>query len=409
MPDIITSSTEYIIPKKDNHSKVEVEIGDVKQPIFYPQVKIKNWDNETNFSVRLNEDVTGSTNELKGSIINWKSADQKKEVNIYELDASSPEFEDGGLEFEIILYERPINNIVTFSIETKGLKFTKQIDPKDLPANIRDMVDPPDNVIGSYAVYHKYQKHDLSKIGGQNYKTGKAFHIYRPKIEDSDGNWTWGDLNIDTTAKVLTVTIPQEFLDNAIYPIKHAAGLTLGYTSIGGTPVGFAGSGTAIYSYGGNPSVDGTASKITAYLYLFSAGSNNFKGAIWNSTTLISNGVSAAVNVSSTSPSWYDSVYSTEPSLTTGGDYNIGVISDSGNLITRADNAGTTGLGDIDLGNNYASPQNLGGGVVVLDPSVYATYEGIPGYGNNVNTVAAANIGSINGVATANIESVDGV
>ncbi len=41
---------------KDNPKDfIEVEVGDSKQEDFYPQTKIKRWDNECNFSVRLND------------------------------------------------------------------------------------------------------------------------------------------------------------------------------------------------------------------------------------------------------------------------------------------------------------------------------------------------------------------
>ena len=87
---------------------------------------------------------------------------------------------------------------------------------------------------GSYAVYHQTQEGDYTALGGKNYKAGKAFHIYRPRIEDATGASCWGELNIDVKAGLLTVTIPQDWLDQAVYPVRHAAGLTFGYTSIGG-------------------------------------------------------------------------------------------------------------------------------------------------------------------------------
>ena len=39
------------------------------------------------------------------------------------------------------------------------------------------------------------------KARGKNYKTGKAFHIYRPLITDGAGKTVWGELNIDLTAE----------------------------------------------------------------------------------------------------------------------------------------------------------------------------------------------------------------
>jgi len=52
---------------------------------------------------------------------------------------------------------------------------------------------------------------------------------------DAAGTEVWGDLNIDTKAGLLTVTIPQAFLDKAVYPVRHAAGLEFGLHTEGGT------------------------------------------------------------------------------------------------------------------------------------------------------------------------------
>ncbi|MBA7507053.1 hypothetical protein ES706_05769 [subsurface metagenome] len=86
------------------------------------------------------------------------------------------------------------------------------------------------NVVGSYAVYHKWKRDYV--VGGTNYANGKLFHIYRPKIIDDDQNWVWGKLSFDEGTGVLTVTIPQDWLENAKTPIWIDP--TFGYESIGG-------------------------------------------------------------------------------------------------------------------------------------------------------------------------------
>src|SRR5690606_132791 len=73
----------------------------------------------------------------------------------------------------------------------------------------------PENVKGSYAVYHVSKKNHIK--GKKNYGSGKAFHIFRPKVHDAEGNETWADLLIENGE--LIITVPQEFLDKAIYPI----------------------------------------------------------------------------------------------------------------------------------------------------------------------------------------------
>lgn len=247
----IENNTFSFKPKDIDKDRIETEIGDIKQPEFYPQVKIKRWDNEVNFSVRLKHEEENpiiTSNEEK---INWKG--DKVEVDFYDIKEG-----EGGYEFEITLKEKPKSNKVEFSLNTKGLNFYYQ--PELTQEEIDNGDRRPENVIGSYAVYCSEEK--INYVGGKEYKTGKVAHIYRPKIEDANGSWVWGKLNIDKEKGILSVEIPQEFLDNATYPIRHAAGLTVGYTSAGATSVNF--------SYGmlyGTKATgaSGTAESMTAY------------------------------------------------------------------------------------------------------------------------------------------------
>jgi hypothetical protein len=101
--------------------------------------------------------------------------------------------------------------------------------PELTPEEIAEGTDRPENVVGSYAVYHKTKRDHV--IGQTNYATGKAFHIYRPKVWDADGNEIWAELSYaDGT---LSVTVPQSFLDSAVYPVRVDP--TFGYTSLGAT------------------------------------------------------------------------------------------------------------------------------------------------------------------------------
>jgi hypothetical protein len=86
----------------------------------------------------------------------------------------------------------------------------------------------PDNVVDSYAVYSKHKGHAK---GQTNYQAGKLFHIYRPQATDAKGNTIWADLAYNNG--VLTVTVPQAFLDSAAYPLLIDP--TFGNTVGGGT------------------------------------------------------------------------------------------------------------------------------------------------------------------------------
>lgn len=217
---------------KEKARQIDVEIGDIKQDAFLPQIKIKQWSNEANFSMRLvDDDYNGKVSEKQGAI-EWKKG--IKTARMYPLKG----FENGGLEFEVEFASKPDTNVVEFSIQSKELDFFYQEEVSDTHATKRaehwgiSLEEAkrrirPENIVGSYAVYHKTKRNNF--VGGKEYRTGKAFHIYRPHAEDANGKRVWCDLNIEND--VLRVTIPQDFLDSAMYPI--IVDPTFGHTTIG--------------------------------------------------------------------------------------------------------------------------------------------------------------------------------
>jgi len=353
------NNTYMATPKKD----IEVEVGDIKQKDFYPQVKLKKWDNEVNFSARLITDVKQKPSKKEDTI----STDN---IRFYNLD-DSDEFPEGGYEFDVLLKSKPDTNIMTFSIQTKGLRFVYQGELTE--EDIKLGAVRPDNIIGSYAVY--YDGNPINVEGGKEYKAGKAFHIYRPKIKDANNNWTWGELSIDTANNLLTVTIPQEFLDMATYPVSHAAGLTVGYTTAGASNFGI--SVNRWYS-GVVSSALVTAnfdvSKLTASVF---AGPRNYKGMIaeFDSATIITNGISGAVADSQNwAQHWQDIAYSVHPIIVNGTAPCLGAIGDGDwGLYFDSD---VSYYFAADTSNSYASPADptdlsYSAGYHV---SIYATY-----------------------------------
>ncbi len=121
---------------------------------------------------------------------------------------------DGGVRFELVLKKkRPaMSNSIIFPIVANNLRFSRQpfLTQQDIDAGIRC----PINVEGSYAIYHISKKNN-------EYMTGKAFHLFRPIAEDALGVKVWCSIEIDAylNPTKLTVTIPQQFLDDATYPI----------------------------------------------------------------------------------------------------------------------------------------------------------------------------------------------
>jgi len=376
---LVNNNTYSKIVKDNDEDRLEIEIGDIKQPDFFPQVKLKRWDNEVNVSFRLVGDFSGASVTRDGNKI--KCVKDKIECHLYELPPKE-RMESGGLEFEVILKEKPTTNVIKMSIETKGLRFNYQpplteeeqifdgrtvteTEVKDKDGNV--LIYRPENVVGSYAAYHKTKKNH--RIGDKNYKCGKAFHIYRPKIEDSDGNWVWGELNIDEDKKELTVTIPQEFLNNAVYPVRHAAGATFGYTSepvtsefspanyIMGTPATISenGDGVSISRYTRRGGVN---SDTKCALYLTSDDSF-VKGT-------------EEVELTSTSFDWIDYNFTDTPSLIASTEYYLCTWSENG-FYSRRD-TGVDSKYKSQTYNGWPDPVASWTNYATIEYSIYCTY-----------------------------------
>src|SRR3990167_9325905 len=198
--------------------KVKIELIKAK-----PEVHLHKWNSEINLGIYY--DKIQKAGQKVGNRMEWK--DQKEEVHAYPLEAQEG-MEDGGLEMEVLLKEKPVTNKFDFVIDgAENLAFFYQ--PALTQAEIDEGATRPENVVGSYAVYHKTKSNH--RTGSTNYATGKAFHIYRPKAIDANGVETWGELSYLNGN--LTVTVPQQFLDDAVYPVMIDP--TFGYTTIGGT------------------------------------------------------------------------------------------------------------------------------------------------------------------------------
>lgn len=261
----VKDNTFFDVAKTDPMDFVEKEIGDSKEPgKFLPQQKVKRWDNECNVSVRLVHDEKTPDVVVEGDDIVWKG--KKIEARFY--DVFNDEHPEGAGEFEITLKEKPDTNVVQFTVQDKDVEYSYQ--GELTPEEIERGSERPENVVGSYAVYAKTPK--TNYVGQKEYKTGKVGHIYRPRIEDSNGDWTWGELLIENG--ILSVTIPQEFLDNAVYPVRHAAGLTFGYTTQGASDKQLSTSGDGNGAAQKGTSITGTLSSVSAYLKRNSSNAN---------------------------------------------------------------------------------------------------------------------------------------
>lgn len=149
--------------------------------------------------------------------------------------------EDGtpnGFKVDVLLNEKPDTNRFCYTIEgAEDYNFFYQPEITDEEAeeerdgkvDVRTLEEikrfiRPENIVGSYAVYHKSLKDN-------GYKTGKVMHIPRPQVWSlsDESKKVWADLSYD--AGELCVTVPQKFIDTATYPVRVDP--TFGYTSAG--------------------------------------------------------------------------------------------------------------------------------------------------------------------------------
>ncbi|MCX6766586.1 MAG: hypothetical protein NT170_02285 [Candidatus Moranbacteria bacterium] len=280
--DYKVDGASFVAESKEENG-VKVQVGDKSARVVLPELTLSRWD-ETKMTLKPNLDGIAARDKTVSFEKDKIKFDTPKIGYSLENLPASQERPEGGFEYDIVLKEKPATNVVSLGIETENLDFFYQ--PALTPEEIAQGSQRPENVVGSYAVYYKGGRSgDYSALGGKNYMTGKAFHIFRPKIEDATGNWVWGDLHIDEKAGLLTVTIPQDFLDKAVYPVTHAAGLEFGYDHIGVTPGNNANSIFLMRSAAGDsapalPTNNGALYSILAYCKNYS-GSNNLNPALY--------------------------------------------------------------------------------------------------------------------------------
>ncbi len=175
------------------------------------ELTISKWDGEVYFKIRTFDVPRSSRLENGKDVLEY----QNYTARIYEIET--------GMEFEIVLYSRPLTNVFNFNIDSKGLQYFYQPPLEDevfekgwfvnathaIDENGTIKIHRPVNVVGSYAVYGFKRDNE--------YKTGKVGHIYRPLIYDSKGVKVYGELLIE--GSTLSITVPDLWLDEAVYPV----------------------------------------------------------------------------------------------------------------------------------------------------------------------------------------------
>ena len=304
-----------------------------------PEVRLKKWNGEVEVTVQYAGVYATSTDPSTLGKATWTGT--KESVEAYAL-PSKEGMEGAVFEIEVVLNEKPDKNNFNFSLSgTDDLDFFYQgpLDTETQDENVASCTETtctdkegnvvserPENVVGSYAVYSKERKDHAE--GGKNYANGKIFHIYRPKIIDANGNAIWGTLNYENGT--LSVTVPQEFLDKATYPVKVDP--TFGYTTAGATSVTMNQDAAYVTKYALSEA-NATVTKLTMYEKVSSAGTRNLKGLLYSDSaaypsTLLAS--SSAVSISNTTAAWQDLTFATSTTLASATDYWLGFVGDTG-------------------------------------------------------------------------------
>lgn len=234
-----------MIEKVEKAYRIKTDSNDyiyIGDPDGKSEITLNRWDGEC--CLKLNfEDKDIRSYRLEDNKVKWETP--KLDYHFYPVEKKTviikfPQREKtfifnelGGLEFEIVLKEKPSSNEFIFPIETKNLEFyyqpplTEEYNQKDCEIytethiKTKDGVEcfRPPQVVGSYAVYHATKTNiHFNKTEAEKYRVGKAFHIYRPKITDAKGNSEWCNLHIDKKKGILVITVPENFLNAAAYP-----------------------------------------------------------------------------------------------------------------------------------------------------------------------------------------------
>lgn len=360
--------------EKAGHFEVQIEGETVRIAKDRPEAVLTRWGGEEALTVKK----VGTYSQAKRG---WFSRQQRYDgaqsvimepikpvegKNVANADTSGEE----GFKVDILLNEKPNTNVFTLELEGwEDLDFFYQ--PELTPEEIEEGAERPENVVGSYAVYHKTKANH--EIGKTNYQTGKLYHIYRPKVLDSEGNWVWGQLGYENG--VLSVTVPQEFLDGAVYPVRVDP--TFGYTTVGAS----AGSSNEIVcvsnaSHSTAPE-NGTITALNFYVSAGWSAGEETKGGVFSATESDpdAGGLLSETSETSTGGSGWQSVGGISQSITALSLYSLCMYRNSAEPYNYSFDSLTSG-GAANNGATYPTWAVLNSNNLVY--SIYATYTAAP-------------------------------
>lgn len=258
-----------------------VQIGNRADPEgdFLPQAHVSRWGGECEITLTAADVEPDHGN--APSWANGRASGRFRRQSHGQPRWEHHTFSKGSTEWEITWETAnavPDSGYVDFLIDAADtLTWHKQ-----LPLTAQEIADGhirPDNVINSYAAYWPKSGRIVDTAGDEivNYATGKALHVYRPKLIDDDGAEQWCDQTIILPAPLrLRVYLDTAWLAGAAFPVTLDP--DLGYTTAGGTT--YQNSRIYVTGYNTTAGSDGTASAL--WVYTPSGSSGNCKMALYD-------------------------------------------------------------------------------------------------------------------------------
>jgi hypothetical protein len=220
-------NTTYKVENLGNEDESIIIIGGSDKSKFAPNINFSfSFGKGEEYFINLNRKdkvITTETPSFIDGVLKIKKDDTDKYYHVNNV-----------FKWDIEFDSKPKSNIIEFDLKcSPEINFYYQaslVDQYNADHHGCSTLDEyltghyrPDNVIGSYAVF-------CDKVHNE-YKTGKLCHIYRPLCKDASGKTVWAELLIKN--KKLIITIPQKFLDDAVYPVTLDP--DIGKTTVGAT------------------------------------------------------------------------------------------------------------------------------------------------------------------------------
>lgn len=348
---------------REHHQWAQSVIGG-DGPNFRPIVRANLWNAECSVEFSL-PGPSGilPTFDPQTNRVEWHDGGRVG-MRAYPLDDGR--FERGGLEWEIVLTDVPARPTLALDLDLSGVDLHHQ--GALSPAEVARGVQRPDNVVNSFVAMHRTRGPLHFETGAaEKYKTGKAFHLFRPEAIDNNGARMWIPWSFNPNSKKLTLDFDSDpqvaaWLQSAAYPVTIDP--TVGYSTIPGS---LDDTNEYVICTKFTAGANGDANPGTAFVY----GSAD-SGTVVASVAVYANGAASpdgktrlalSSNITLTTTPGFRSAAITWTGIVSGTSYFIGTGTNTG---------GNIGFDDLGATGWFDSLSGLGG----IPPNPYGTADG---------------------------------